>query len=978
MTMKITAPKGYELMYETEIPDFAGYGQVFRHVKTGARICTIKNADQNRTFCIGFRTTPTDSTGVPHIIEHSVLCGSDKFPLKDPFMELAKGSLNTFLNAVTYPDKTMYPIASCNLKDFRNLTDVYLDAVFHPAIYHTPEIFRQEGWRYELESPEADLIYNGVVYNEMKGAFSNADDVVERAIEQYLFPDTTYGVESGGDPEVIPELTYENFLKFHSTYYHPSNSYIYFYGDLDMEEQLTWLDERYLSEFEQITVNSEVQTQAPIGVRKEVITYPVGEDEEIKNKTYLSFNVVTGEATDLKRCTAWGILSGVLFNMPGAPVKQALLDAGIGSDISCSFGNYLKQPGFTVLAKEAEADQEDEFVDIIRKECEKLVSGGINKDSLLGIINSSEFRYREQDYGSVSKGLYLFFEMMNSWLYDDYAAFTYAKVSEVFTELKEAINTGYFEQLLKEDLLESNHLLILRAEPEKGLAVAKEKALAEKLAAYKATLSQEELQKLVDDTKALREFQEAEDSEEQKQCLPLLEISDIEKTVPDFSNIETEVEGVKLIYHNEFTNGIAYVKMLFDLRAVSTEDLPYLGLLIPCLGYLNTENYSYQGLADAINIYTGGIDVIGTTYSDNENYREFHPYVDGSVRVLYDELPKGLGLLAEILGTTDFSDTKRLREMVAMGVTRMRSAIEGGGHAAMVSRASSYFCLQDYFKQQTRGLAQFRFLKELSEHFDEKKDELVTKLTDLCRSVIAKELMTISVTCDEAGLELVKQELATCLGNLFKNTKKPYVGAPAAYPLEAKNEGFTYAGQVQYLAVCGSYKEAGLPYTGALKVANTMLSTDYLWNNVRVKGGAYGCMNGFAAINGSGYFVSYRDPKLVETMKVYEGAGDYLRAANLSERERTKFIIGTIGNMDSPRTPREEGDFALNMYISKYTRELLQKERDEVLNVTNEDLHTCGAYADAIIAQGCRAALGAESKMKSEGPSILKSIEPLG
>ena len=976
MSNRINAPEGYRLLEESELPDFAGYGQVFLHEKSGARVCTVKNADVNRTFCIAFRTTPTDSTGVPHIIEHSVLCGSDKYPLKDPFMELAKGSLNTFLNAFTYPDKTMYPISSCNKKDFRNLKDVYLDAVFHPAIYHTPEIFRQEGWRYELTDPEGELTINGVVYNEMKGAFSNADEVVDRVIQQELFPDTTYGVESGGDPDFIPELTYEQFLDFHRTYYHPSNSYIFFYGDLDMEEELSELDRDYLSGFSKIPVNSEIGLQEPIGIRRKTITYPVSEEEE-ETGSYLTYSVVMKESADVKRALAWDVLYGALVNAPGAPVKQALLDAGIGTDITGGFSNYIRQTGLTIMAKEADGSREEDFVRIIRETCEGLVRDGIKKETLLGIINSNEFAYREQDYGSASKGLYLFVEMLNSWLYHEEAVFDYAKLGGLYAELREEVGRGYFEKLLKEDLLRSNHVLILTANPEQGLAVRKEAELKKKLAEKKAGLTPAELSAMIKETADLRAFQEEEDSEEKKQCLPLLALSDIEPTVPAFSNEESENAGIRTVSHDIFTNGIAYVKLLFDVNGIPAEELPLLGLLSSCLSFVNTEHYTYTELADRINLVTGGIRVKTENYSDSGDFRRFHPYLTVSLRVLYDKLGDGLELIPEILSSSDFRDRKRLREMLQLGISRLRTAFEGGGHSAMVRRAAAGLSEQDYFSDRTKGIGELDYLRSVMEDFDGNFESLAEGLTGLLSRIVRPEKALLSITADETGIRLVKKSISEAFGKLFAGPAGSASETRAPYPLTSENEGFTYAGQVQFLAACGNYKAAGLPYTGALKVARNLLSTDYLWNQVRVKGGAYGCMCNFAALNGNAYFVSYRDPKLLETLGVYRNAAEYFRTLSLSDRELTKFIIGTIGELDTPRSPKDEGEFALNMYISGHTLSKLQQERDEVLGVTVPGLRSLAPYMEAVVNGGRLAALGSESRMKSEGPELFPQIRPL-
>ncbi len=962
--LKITNP-AYEILQQEALTDMNSQGMVLRHKKSGARICLVSNDDNNKVFCIGFRTIPSDSTGVPHIIEHTVLCGSEKFPLKDPFIELAKGSLNTFLNAITYPDKTIYPIASCNDKDFQNLMHVYMDAVFKPNIYRTDNIFKQEGWHYELPEKDGELTINGVVYNEMKGAMSSAEEVVFQTIFEALYPDTTYGVNSGGDPDVIPELTYEQYLDFHRTYYHPSNSYIYLYGDMDMEEKLAWLDEAYLSAFDYQPVDSEVALQKPFGFRKHRGVYSVGEEEETKNKSFLSYATVIGTSLDVKRCVAWDVLLSVLLEAPGAPVKQALIDAGIGSDIMSDFGSYIRQPYFAILAKDAEPEQEEQFLSIIRETLTELAEKGLNRDSLLGAVNNQEFRYRESDFGTSPKGLILMLNMASSWLHDDTAAFSYCRLNSVYTELREAIDTGYFEQLIREDLLESKHAVSVTLVPEKGLATKKEKALAEKLAAYKASLSEEELDRLVAETKALRAYQEEETTEEELSCLPLLELSDLDAKVEPVSNIEHEAGGVSVVHHDIFTNGISYINLLFDATDVPAEELPYLGLLTGCLGYMDTEKHSYLELTDESNIHTGGISYGTETFSLAGTEDGFRGFLQAGTKVRYEETGKALSLILETLTTTRLSDSKRLREILAENCSKYRMRFENAGHTAAVNRAMSYFSSQDYFNQQIKGIANYAFQKELLKDFDTKKEEITEHLTRLLAHIIKKERLLVSVTGESEGYARLETGLSSFTEGLAQVPDAAPLPEAKAYPMERKNEGFTFAGQVQYLARCGNFKKAGVPFTGAMRVMRTILSLDYLWNKVRVLGGAYGCMCEFNAINGNAYFVSYRDPKLAETKDVFEKAADYIASLELSEREMTKYIIGTISNDVPPLTPKLKGNRAMNLYLTGYTVEEIQKTRNEILTATPEDIHKAAEAIRAFVSQNCTCVVGSEAAVQA-------------
>ena len=621
--MNLAALTAYELIKEENLTDIHAKGYLLRHKKSGAKISLISNDDENKVFYIGFRTPVEDSTGVPHIIEHTVLCGSDKFPVKDPFVELVKGSLNTFLNAMTYPDKTVYPVASCNDKDFANLMDVYLDAVFHPNIYKKEEIFKQEGWHYELEDRDAPVTINGVVYNEMKGAFSSPEGVLDRVVLNSLFPDTTYSNESGGDPEVIPELTYEQYLDFHRKFYHPCNSYIYLYGNMDMEEKLEFLDKEYLSHYDKIEVDSAIQLQAPFEKPVTISKpYSIASSESLEDNAYLSYNVAIGTNLESELTLAFDVLDYALLSAPGAPLKQALIDAGIGKDIMGGFDNSTLQPIFSVVAKNANKEDEEKFVGIIEDTLKKIVKDGLNRKSLLAGINSEEFKFREADYGNFPKGLIYGLSCMDSWLYDDDEPFLYLKILDVFAALKEKIETGYFEELIQKYLLDNSHKSYVSIEPEKGLNARLEKELEEKLAAYKNGLSEEEIDKLVEDTKHLKLYQEEPSPKEDLMKIPMLKRQDMKREAQPLVYEKVSCNGIETIHTNIYSNGIHYLNLMFDISDITEEELPYLGVLKAVLGYMDTEHYNYADLANEINLMTGGISSQINIYADTEK-RQF-------------------------------------------------------------------------------------------------------------------------------------------------------------------------------------------------------------------------------------------------------------------------------------------------------------------------------------------------------------------
>ncbi len=952
----------YELMVEEELKDISSLGLLLKHKKTGARVAVVTNDDNNKVFSIGFRTPPFDSTGVPHIIEHSVLCGSRAFPAKDPFIELAKGSLNTFLNAITYPDKTIYPVASCNEQDFQNLMHVYMDAVFYPNIYKKEEIFKQEGWHYELESEEAELKINGVVYNEMKGAFSSPEQQLFRTIQNALFPDTAYGVESGGDPDFIPDLSYEEFLNFHSRYYHPSNSYIYLYGDLDVTEKLEWLDREYLKDFSDEPVDSEIKYQTPFTQRRDIeAKYSLSETEEVEGNTYLSYNLSIATSLDKDLSMAFQIIEYVLLSAPGAPLKQAILDAGIGKDIISSFDGDTYQPILSIIAKNAEAEQKEEFYNLIRSTLENLVKNGLDEKSIKAAINYFEFKYREADFGQFPKGLMYGIQMLSSWLYDDNRPFLKLNSNRVFELLKSRIGTDYYTKLISQYLLNNNHLAMVTLTPQPGLTAHKEEALRQKLADYKAKLTEEEIKKIVEDTHHLKAYQDEPSLKEDVEKIPLLSREDIGKTAQPIFNEEIEIDGIPMVHHNVFTNGIAYLKLLFDLEDIPKALIPYVGLLSTVLGYIDTEHYSYLELSNEINIHTGGISSDVASFGKKGSPTEYLPTFQIDVKVLYEEMDNAFDLLKEIISFTKLGDEKRLLEIISEIKSRLQMHINSAGHSAAVDRAMSYFSEASRFNEETRGISYFKFIEGLEADFQNQKHDLIGKLKLLMNYIFRKENLIISFTSNDEGLETLNGRLLPFVEQLKTD---PVDKAVEHFELHRANEGFKTSGQVQYVARTGNFLNAGFAYTGALDVLKVIMSYDYLWNNIRVKGGAYGCMCGFSSISGNGYFTSYRDPNLKETNAVYEKAVDYIRSFSADERDMTKYIIGTISGLDTPRTPRSHGNVSMGAYLSGTTQEDIQKQRDEILNVTQEDIRNLADIVKAILDCENLCVIGNEKKIE--------------
>ncbi|MGI6117151.1 MAG: insulinase family protein [Bilifractor sp.] len=984
----ITIPEAYELIRREDIPDVHAEGYLLRHKKSGARVALLSNDDENKVFNIAFRTPPADSTGVAHIIEHTVLCGSRKYPLKDPFIELVKGSLNTFLNAMTYPDKTMFPVASCNDVDFRNLMDVYLDAVFYPNIYREEKIFRQEGWHYHLENRDDPLTLNGVVYNEMKGAFSSSDEVLSRIVMNTLFPDTAYGVESGGDPDVIPTLTYEDFLAFHKKYYHPSNSYIYLYGNMDMEERLDWMDRAYLSKFDSSAVDSEIRFQKPF--EKPVYVkeyYPILDDESTDRNTYLEESMVIGDTMDVTLNVAFTILDYVLLSSPGAPVRQALLDAHIGEEVYGSYEDGILQPYFSVVAKNADEEQQEQFLQIIRDVLADQAKNGIDKTALASGINFFEFRFREADYASYPKGLIYGLELFESWLYDENRPFDYLKQLDVFETLKKKADEGYFEDLIRKYLLDNPFRCVVTLAPKKGMQKEKEEETAKKLAAYKDSLPDEEVDRIVAETEALREYQESEESEEAIASLPHLTRGDIGKKTPvRICREETDVGGTKLLHQNYFTNGIGYLTVLFDAKKVPDELTEYMGLLKSVLGMVSTEHYHYGKLFHVINANTGGISCGIQTFSDPDAEMKFDCFFGVQARYLLPKQKFVFEMIREILLTSKIDDKKRLREIIASMKVSMQSSMTSAGHVTAAKRAMSYLTPVDGWHERADGIDFYRFIEDADAHFEERIDDLIEGMRKLLVLLFRPENMIVSITAsgeelDEAdraaeggGFEELRSEIVSMkealaefdrsMEDYYEEAKTGFVWKP-----EAKNEGWKTSGQVQYAATAGNFIQRGFAYTGALRILKTILSYDYLWTNLRVKGGAYGCMALFQK-NGDAVLVSYRDPHLKRTLEVYRGLPEYLKNFEADEDEMTKYIIGTISEMDTPMNAAAKGAVSLESHFSGFSEADYQKERDEILSADDGTIRALEEMSHVIADTENICVIGSEAAIDREADTF--------
>ena len=954
----------YVLLKEEYIKDIDSNAKLYKHVKSGARVVTLSNTDNNKTFTIGFRTPPVNNTGVPHILEHSTLSGSKKFPVKDPFVELLKGSLNTFLNAVTFSDKTLYPVASCNTKDFENLMEVYLDAVFYSNVDKHEEIFKQEGWHYELDDKDSEIKINGVVYNEMKGAFSNAMDVVGRRINHSLFPDTTYGCESGGDPKYIPDLSYEEFKDFRHKYYSPANSYIVLYGDMDMEERLEYMDREYLSKFKTVKVDSKIEYQKPFDeMRIERFEYPISKDEEATNKTYYAYNAVIGDYKDDLLSTAFSILSYVLLDIPGAELRQALLDSGICTDVFGGYDDGVLQPVFSVAAKDAKEGREEEFKNIVIETLKRIKKEGIDKKALLSAINISEFRYKEADVGRFPKGLLSTIYMFGSWLYDDDKPFEKLKISDLFDVLRKKVTEDYFENLIDKYLINNNHSSLIIASPSNTLLEKEEKELKTRLKAYKDSLTDTEIEKLIEDTKAQRKYSETPSSAKDLAKLPQLKRSDISPECLKHMNEEKMIDGVKSIEHHIKTNGIGYLKVQFDASKIKQEYIPYLSVLSMLLTQVDTKNYTYQELAKNINLNTGGLSSSAGVYVKGEPFLFFAfdtKYFFGKESYVFE-------YLNEVIMGSKFKNKTRIKEVLQEAKSGLSMSLMQGGDRTAFRRALSYISKEYYYQEQISGIALYQFLKDLLDDFDNNFKPFVSKLNKLVKQLFREENLIVSYTGLEFGYRDYLKQLKE---SLYTEDTKKYTHK---FIKNIRNEAFKTPGKVQYVAKVGIYDKERI--TGVYQAMYQILLFEYLWVKVRVMGGAYGART-MASRSGAFMFASFRDPNLKNTLDVYDGVPDFIKTLKLKENKVLQFIIGAVGRIDAPLTPRAYGDYSFVCYLTDLTDEEEARLKSELLNTTLKDLKALSKVYKKILKQNVYCVVGNENTIEAN-KELFKEVKNL-
>ena len=988
--MQFSPNEHWTLQWSSPVEEVKSVAHMFLHEQSGAPLLYLVSEDDNKVFCITFRTPPTDCTGIAHIMEHSVLAGSERFPTKEPFVDLLKGSLQTFLNAFTADDRTMYPVASRNDKDFRNLMTVYLDAVFFPKVRTVPEILMQEGWHYEVDE-EGNLTYNGIVYSEMKGVYSSPQSVLYRTIQQAMYPDSTYVHDSGGNPDYIPDLTQEQFVAFHEKYYHPSNSLIYLYGNGNIEEHLAFLHDEFLSKFYAHRVRSgnsgegesgaaapesvNVIPQPPFAEPKDVTAeYSVDPDESTEGKTFLSkAYLLPTDLENVERSYGLDLLTYILVGSEAGPLRRALMDAGIGLDVDASFDSSVLQPCFIVTVHNSDPEKKELFLEVLNTTLRKLVSEGIDRKIIEGAINRTEFTLREFQISGFPKGLVLKLQMLETWAYGG-DPLSHLRFESILSNVRAEVPNNFFENLIEKYLLNNTSRGFIMLKPRQGLEKESTERLNARLAEIKASLSPEQLDAIRRQKEALLQRQAAPDDPADVAKIPQLALSDVDRQAEDIPFTKHQFR-MPVVNVEVETNGIVYITVLFELEPWQ-QSPAMLSFLSSVLGRLDTENYTYADLNSEIDLHTGGI---GTGLSVSSLYREskkFNLHFVARVKTTIPKLEKGLELVHEILTKTKFDDLDRLKEIVQEHRSGLEQSLMSSGHRFAQTRSASYFSPRERYREETGGIEHYRFLVHLEKNFDTMGEGFAKTLTEYKKLFTqANGRMFVTLPKDNfATIKPVLQDFESKL--LAAPPAESGVGKAQATTLIQANEAVVIPSRVQYVVKSANFRDLGFEHSGQMLVLMNILRTGYLWNNIRVQGGAYG--GGFSAdMNGVFSLWSFRDPNLRRTVEVYAGVAEHLETLNLTDEELAKALIATIGSLDKPMTPSEKGGRVIGMLLSGLTQEDIQRERDEVLATTLADLRGFAKMFQDGMAQNNITVFGNETKLNEESDLFKTVIRPI-
>ena len=947
---------GYRLVEKRFVKEINSACYLFQHIKSGARVFKIAADDPNKTFSIAFRTFPVSDAGTPHIMEHAVLNGSRNFPVKSPFDLLSKGSLNTFLNAMTSDDYTIYPVASLNKTDYFNLMHVYLDAVFNPLIYSDPRIFMQEGWHVELAGAGSPMEYKGVVYNEMKGAFSNPEREMWYRIQQHMFTQNGYRYSSGGYPEAITNLTFEDFLDFHRKNYHPSNSYIYLYGDADLHEELAFIGEEYLSKYDKITPPPIPELNAPFQEMKEVTAqYSVIEGAPTDHQTYLTMSWAIGSGSDPVTVMTLDILADVLVNQESAPVRKALQEAGIGSDVYAT-SQIMLQNLFSIVVKNADPEDKEDFRKIITNTLDKVSRQKIDREILEGSLNRLEFRLREGN--DAQKGLTYNMRSISSWLYTN-NPFSSLEYEKQLSDVKKSTSTYHLEDVIKREMVDNSWGLLLVLEPKAGLDKENSGRTARKLAAYKKKLTPSKIDALVKDTKELIAFQQKEDSAEAIATIPLLKLSDIKPESTWYKAGVMNLSDVQQLFFHDFTNKVVYMNFLFDLRVLPEDKLPYAVILAEILGKMDAGDYSYEQLDKSLNMNTGGYDNLVSYFLPGQDDNQLLPKFRVYLKTTVEKLKTALDLLGTILSQTNFENIDRMLELLKRHQSQVESTVTQNGLGMAVNRLESYYSRRGAFANRIRGLDYYWFITDLAAGFGSNPWQVMADVKQVYELLFSRNNLVTATTCSEPEFNAYCGHFRNFAARL---PDKPVVHYNWILPHIPKNEGILTSSKVQYVVQGFDFRKLGLTWDGKWNVLSQIISTDWLQTRIRVIGGAYGGWCSFGR-NGTAYFASYRDPNLKETLDSYRSTTDYLKSFAADSSAMTRYIIGTISNLDYPLTPSQKGDIAFRWHLEHTNPEDLQQERDEVLSTTAADIRNMSDRIARILGQNTYCVYGNDEKL---------------
>jgi Zn-dependent M16 (insulinase) family peptidase len=951
---------GFEVIREQSIPELDTRAEFYRHQKTGAQLLSLINRDENKVFGITFRTPPTDSTGVAHILEHSVLCGSRKYPVKEPFVELMKGSLQTFLNAFTYPDKTCYPVASQNLQDFYNLIDVYLDAVLYPRL--TPFTLKQEGWHFEVEALDKPLLYKGVVFNEMKGAYSSPERVLAQYSQQSLFPDNPYGFDSGGIPKEIPNLTFEQFQAFHQKYYHPSNARIFFHGDDDPEQRLRLVND-YLTDFERQGVDSSIPLQPLFhGPKRSVRSFAAGSDAHSKPKGMITLNWLLTETSGTETNLALRVLNYILLGMPGSPLRKALIDSGLGEDLAgVGLEDELRQMYFSTGLKGIDTGNGERVEKLILQTLEGLAREGIEPATLEAALNTIEFRLRENNSRGYPQGLLLMLRSLTTWLYDG-DPLTLLAFEAPLTRVKSQLsaNPSLFESMIERHFLNNPHRVTLILEPDPTLTEKEEAKEGERLAEIRSTMGQEELQKTIDHANKLKRIQRTPDEPEALRAIPVLQLSDLERKNRTIPLEVTEEKETKTLFHDLATSSITYLDLGFNLRAIEQEYLPYVPVFGRSLVELGTEREDFVTLTQRISRDTGGI--FSQTFSSavrGEQGTACWLFLRG--KAMLAKSHDLMSILKDVLLTLKLDNKERFKQMVLEEKARQEQKLVPEGHQIVNLRLRSHFNQADWAAEQMRGVSYLFFLKELNRRIDENWPGVLADLEHLKRTLVNRQNMVVNITCSERDWSELNPLLNGFLEELPSAPVHTYTWSPEK--TEAF-EGMIIPAQVNYVGKGANLYQLGYQLHGSVLVISRYIRTSWLWDQVRVQGGAYGAFSLFNHLSGTFTFLSYRDPNLVKTLEVFDETVEFLRSGHLTDEEIAKGIIGTIGDIDRHLLPDAKGFTSMGRYLTNESEDNRQVLREEVLNTAATDFENFVQVLDAVKQNGLVKAMGSAGSIE--------------